>query len=91
MTLLDAAAKPQPQNTKSQRTIEYVLDDSQDLHMTVKDLRCMLRFHGDFVRELTLFEVARDGLARARQRSKVLLRLRRFQLARGRALRQGRG
>jgi hypothetical protein len=31
--------------------------------MTVTDLRWMLKWHGDFVRELTLFEVVRDGLA----------------------------
>jgi hypothetical protein len=43
-------------------------------------LRLMLQMQGDFVRELTLFEVARDGLKVAQRRSKKIRRSRRAEL-----------
>ena len=51
------------------------LDDSSPLRMTVGDLRWTLRWHGDFVRLVTLIEVAqkkRDRRTRqARRRKKT--------------------
>lgn len=39
--------------------------------MREEHLRLTLMLHGNFIRALTLFEVERDGLPRARARSKL--------------------
>jgi hypothetical protein len=60
------------QNLESTGTLPP-LDDSSPLQLTVGDLRWTLKWHGDFVRQLTLLEVAlkkRDGRTRQPRRRK---------------------
>ena len=50
-------------------TATAAIDSEQRISMTVEHCRWLLMWHGDFMRELTLFEVERDGLKRCRDRS----------------------
>jgi hypothetical protein len=45
-------------------------DARQHISMSVDHFRWQLMWHGDFVREVTLLEVARHGLQPARRRTK---------------------
>ena len=52
--------KPQPESGQT-------AESDRRISMSEDDFRWTLMWHGDFIRELTLLEVERDGLRRARQ------------------------
>src|SRR5712691_13146055 len=60
MTTSDAAAETQRRKIELRDILESPLDESGSIHMTVKELRWLLRWHGDLVRLLTLIEVERN-------------------------------
>lgn len=49
--------------------------------MREEHFRWLLMWHGDFIRDLTLIEVERNGLRRAKARSKILDERRRAYVA----------
>jgi hypothetical protein len=55
-------------NRYEQRSESHHRDVVPKISMSEDYFRWTLMWHGDFIRELTLLEVARDGLAQARQR-----------------------
>jgi hypothetical protein len=72
MTSSGGVADADRQNLESTGILSR-LDDSSPLPLTVGDLRWMLKWHGDFVRQLTLLEVAlkkRDRRTRQPRRRK---------------------
>ena len=61
MTTSDAAAETQRRSLELRKILETPLDESASIHMTVRDMRWLFRWHGDLVRLLTLIEVERNG------------------------------
>jgi hypothetical protein len=57
--------KPQPESARTE-------ESDRRISMSEDDFRWTLMRHGDFIRELTLFEVERDGLGRTRRRTQTM-------------------
>jgi hypothetical protein len=73
MTSSDAVADTERQKLESTRTPSVIGDACRYIQLTEDDLRWMLRWHGDFVRHVTLLEVAlkeRDRRTRQTRRRK---------------------
>jgi hypothetical protein len=62
MTASDALAERERQTLELREILDTPLDESASIHMTVKEMRWLLKWHCDFVRLLTLIEVRRNGV-----------------------------
>ena len=60
MTASDAAAERQHRDLELRKILETPLDESASIHMTVKEMRWLFKWHGDLVRLVTLLEVRRN-------------------------------